>query len=104
MEGWTFAGDTHFGAERDAMETWIDYLDVDKHKENHIGIAKATGELVKQNILQHEPIGKHKYGATIIRRGMVPYMNWHFKRNRFPFSPKFDMLHEVCNQMHEAYN
>tara|TARA_B100001939_G_scaffold121627_1_gene105393 strand:- start:591 stop:1499 length:909 start_codon:yes stop_codon:yes gene_type:complete len=100
MEEWRFAGDQHFAAERDTMETWIDYLDADKHKEPHKGIAEATGELVAVlKTLQHENF-KGKYTSTIIRRGMVPYMDWHFRRNLYPFSPKFDRLHDKCNKGH----
>lgn len=99
MEKWKFAGDTHFAAEKDTMETWINYLNVDKHKEGHTGIAKATGELVKQNVLQHEPFGKLKCDTTIIRRGMVPYMDWNFRRNLYPFGPTFDKLRWKCDEL-----
>ena len=104
MEGWTFANDTHFAGERDTVVNWIDYLDVDKHYRGHEGIAKATGELVNMHqVLKHENISKY-YDSTIIRRGMVSYMDWHFKRNLYPFSAKFDKLMYECEKIPNGYN
>ena len=86
------------------MTNWINYLDVDKHNRGHEGIAKATGELVTiHQVLKHENIFKYYY-STIIRRGMVSYMDWHFRRNLYPFSAKFDKLMCECEKIPNKYS
>jgi len=77
----TFFHDIWIYGNKESIKTWIDYLDIEKHKETHKGLAVATKELVDKKILKHINPNIKGISTHSLRRGMVEmweayYKNW----------------------------
>jgi hypothetical protein len=101
MLNWTFCGDTHFYGKKEVIKKWIDYLDVDKHTFTHLDLAIATGELVKQNKINHK---SSFINQITVRRGMGEFLNFYYniwlengKPWLFDIHPKMYDFISVCN-------
>lgn len=84
MMNWTFAQDLVFCGRAETIINWVEYLNSEKHDKPHVHIANATGEMVEKGILKHKKfIG---YNSHIIRRSMVPFFYYYWKRNINPLT------------------
>lgn len=75
----TFFNDVWVYGNKESMKTWIQYLDIEKHKESHRGLAIATKELVDKKILKHINPENEGLHIEFIRRGMVDMWEAYYK-------------------------
>jgi len=76
----TFFNDIWMYGTKESMKTWIQYLDIEKHKTSHTGLAVATKELVDKKILKHKNPSNGGLTTKFIRRGISEMWEVHYDK------------------------